>query len=58
MWPRGLIGLHLNHRKSEVICGDSATREAILSALPGARVVDPMSATLLGSPIGDVGSIS
>ena len=52
------LGLHLNHRKSEVICGDSATREAILSALPGARVVDPMSATLLGSPIGDVGSIS
>ena len=52
------LGLHLNQRKSEVICGDSATREAILSALPGARVVDPMSATLLGSPIGDVGSIS
>ena len=44
--------------KSEVICRDSATRDSILLALPGARVVDPMSATLLGSPIGDVSSVS
>ena len=52
------LGLRFNRQKSEVICGDSATRDSILSALPGARVIDPMSATLLGSPIGDVDSIS
>ena len=52
------LGLHLNYRKSEVIGVDKDTRDAILSFLPGARVVDPLRATLLGSPIGDVSSIS
>ena len=52
------LGLKLNHLKSEVICVVSDLRDTILSSLPGARVVDPMNATLLGSPIGDVSSIS
>ena len=52
------LGLLLNPSKSEVICGDQATREAILSHLPEARVVDPADACLLGSPIGDISSVS
>ena len=52
------LGLHLNHQKSEVICGDGDTRAAVLSSLEGAHVVDRSDATLLGSSIGDVSSIS
>ena len=52
------LGLKLNHLKSEVICSVPDIRNSILSYLPGARVVDPGDATLLGSPIGDVTSIS
>ena len=52
------LGLHLNHQKSEVICGDGDTRAAVLSSLEGAHVVDCSDATLLGSSIGDVSSIS
>ena len=33
-------------------------RDTIITALPGAVVVDPANAYLLGSPIGDLGSIS
>ena len=51
------LGLKLNHLKSEVICSVPDIRNSILSYLPGARVVDPGDATLLGSPIGDVTSI-
>lgn len=51
-------GLLLNQRKSEVICRDQPTRNSILSSIPGARVVDPQDACLLGSPIGDIGSVS
>ena len=52
------LGLHLNRQKSEVICTNPATAVPILSAIPGAQVVDPARATLLGSPIGDVASIT
>ena len=52
------LGLHLNHEKSEVICTNPATTSPILSAIPGAHVLDTASATLLGSPIGDVASIT
>ena len=52
------LGLRLNHLKSEVVCSIPDIRNSILSFLPGASVVDPSSATLLGSPIGDVHSIS
>ena len=46
------LGLHLNHDKSELICADTATRDAVLSVAPRLRPVDPHDATLLGSPIG------
>ena len=52
------LGLHLNRQKSEVISTNPATASPILSAIPGAQVMDPASATLLGSPIGDVSSIT
>ena len=51
-------GAEVDHLKSEVICSVPDIRNSILSYLPGARVVDPGDATLLGSPIGDVTSIS
>ena len=43
------LGLHLNHKKSEVISADDISREAVLSALQGAQVVEPADVTLLGS---------
>ena len=52
------LGLHLNERKSEVICKDPAARGSILPSIPGVQVIDPTSASLLGSPIGDTGSTS
>ena len=52
------LGLHMNERKSEVICKDPAARGSILPSIPGAQVIDPTSASLLGSPIGDTGSTS
>ena len=51
------LGLYLNHQKSEVICTKLVAANPILSAIPGAQVVDPASATLLGSPIRDTASI-
>ena len=48
------IGLHLNNEKSEIICHDPVVRGTILFSLPGARVVDPSDACLLGSPIGNL----
>ena len=52
------VGLVLNPSKSEVIGTDPITVEAIQSSLPGVHVVDVAQATLLGSPIGDITSIS
>ena len=52
------LGLFLNNSKSEIICRDDAVRGAIIMALPGAMVVEPERACLLGSPLGDVASIS
>ena len=52
------IGLHLNRHKSEIICSDADITGTILPSLPGAQVVDPAKATLLGSSVGDVSSIS
>ena len=51
------LGLYLNHQKSEVICTKLVAANPILSAIPGAQVVDPASATVLDSPIGDTASI-
>ena len=51
------LSLHLNHHKSEIICSDHVSRGTLLCALPFACVTYP-EATLLGSPIGDISSIS
>ena len=51
------LGLFLNCSKCVVICYDDTVRGHIASALPGAMVVNPESACLLGSPLGDVASI-
>ena len=51
------LGLFLNCSKCEVICNDDTVRGHIASALPGAMVVNPESACLLGTPLGDVASI-
>jgi len=52
------IGLYLNNQKSEIISGDPVTIGTIMEDLPGARVVDPSEACLLGSPIGNENSVS
>ena len=52
------IGLQLNSRKTEIICPNTDATASLRFSLPGAHVVDPMKATLLGSPIGDVSCIS
>ena len=52
------LGLCLNNQKSEVICDDIDTKDPLLLSLQGARVVDPLEASLLGSSLGDVSSIS
>ena len=51
------IGLTLNNTKSEIICNDATIRGILICSLPGAQVVEPQKASLLGSPLGDVGSI-
>ena len=48
------LSLQLNHCNSEVI----SIMYTIILYIPGARVIDPINATLLGSPLGDVSSIS
>ena len=50
------VGLRLNKGKSEIICASRDTSDSLLPSLPGAQVVDPVNATLLGSSIGDVSS--
>ena len=52
------MGLQLNIEKCEIICACPATTTSILSFLPGAKVVSPNEATLLGSSIGDTSSIT
>ena len=52
------LGLHLNLTKSEIICVDSHTRDAMLTAAQDLCVVSPDQATLLGSPIGSIESIN
>ena len=52
------LGLRLNHEKSEVISSDNEARAAVLSSLPGALVVDPGHAVFLGSPVGNLPTIS
>ena len=53
------IGLQLNSQKTEIVCcPDTDIKDCLLLSLPGAHVMDPTKATLLGSPIGDESSIS
>ena len=47
-----LLGLVLNHTKSEVICVDKDVESSILSAFPTLHPTEPSHAVLLGSPIG------
>ena len=53
----GELGLQLNCEKSEMICEDTTTRNAMLRAVPGICETDRDQATMLGSPIGNVNSI-
>ena len=52
------LGLSLNQVKSEVICEDKHTRAVVLSSLQGAKVVEPINASIQGYSIGNVSSIS
>ena len=52
------VELCLNTQKSEIICNNSDTRQAINIMLPGFRLIDPSNSSLLGSPLGDVDCIS
>ena len=52
------IRLHLNKGKSEIICENPEISDPIVQCLPGAKIVDPSKAAMLGSPIGDVSSVS
>ena len=50
------IGLTLNNAKSEILCNDATVRGILICSLPGAQAIQPQKASLLGSPLGDVGS--
>ena len=52
------LGLDLNPEKSEIICSDPQTITSLLSLIPGAIQVAPSAATLLGSSVGDMFSVS
>ena len=52
------LGLQLNRRKSEVIGHNSASLESLLAAAPELKVTSPEQATLLGSAVGNVESVS
>ena len=47
------LGLLLNTNKSEIISESMTTRGLLLCSLPGAAIIEPSNATLLGSPLGD-----
>ena len=52
------VGFKLNHCKSELICGNDNTRNQLLSSFPSLHITNPEDATLLGSPIGGIGSLN
>ena len=52
------LGLDLNPEKSEIVCSDPQTIASLLSLIPGAIQVAPSAATLLGSSVGDMFSVS
>ena len=53
----GLVGLQLNHRKTQLICDVASTCDTLLSVVSELRVNTCGQATLLGTPIGSVGLI-
>ena len=53
----GLVGLQLNHRKTELICNIASTRDTVFSVVSELSVNTCGQATLLGTPIGSVGLI-
>ena len=58
MKEAGIVGLEFNPQKSEVIGINLDLINIVQTALSGVRMADPVDATLLGSPIGDTGSIT
>ena len=52
-----LIGLRLNHSKTELICDDASTRSTVFSVTSKLQVTDHEQATLVGTLIGGLGLI-
>ena len=52
------LGLKLNMQKCELVSLSPTTRDSILSTCPQLQLAAPESVSLLGSPLGDVDSIS
>ena len=52
------LGLRLTQDKSELFCSDPATREEILSMVPGLHVLIRDEVAVLGSPVGGIESLS
>ena len=52
------LGLSLNAHKCEIISTNMTTCGTLLVSLPGAQLVSPTQASLLGSPIGDDDCVS
>ena len=52
------LGLILNNSKSEIISASDSTLSLLLSHLPGAQLLPPSQASLLGSPLGDENCMS
>ena len=52
------LGLYLNSSKTEIISLDGFSTSTLLSSLPGAKSVEISDAFLLGSPIGDLSSVT
>ena len=52
------LGLSLNEGKSEVIGTDPTSLEPLLAVVPDLQVTKPEHASLLGSPLGDLESVS
>ena len=46
------LGLQLNCRKSELICRDPLSRDAILSEAPGFQITSCHLAVIVGTPLG------
>ena len=56
-YEAGLASLELNHAKTELVCDDVVTCNAVLSAFSDFKQICCNCATLLGTPLGSVGLI-